>query len=36
MAIDAFEKLPSEKQDAILQTGIVIFSQKTYHDESTY
>jgi len=35
MGRDTFEKLSSEKQDVVLQAGIVEFSQKTYPDAST-
>ncbi|KNZ43494.1 TetR/AcrR family transcriptional regulator [Acetobacterium bakii] len=35
MAIDAFEKLSVERKDAILKSGIVEFSKKSYTDAST-
>lgn len=35
MGIDAFEKLPLEKRNAILQAGIAEFSRKAYSDAST-
>lgn len=33
--MDAFEKLPPEKQEAILQSGITEFSNKTFADANT-
>ena len=35
MALESFEKLPAEKQEMILNTGIRAFSKKSYRDVST-
>lgn len=35
MAFETFEKLPEEKKEVILSTGIRAFSQKSYKDVST-
>ncbi len=35
MGIEAFEKLSPEKQNSILQAGILEFSQKSFPDAST-
>ena len=35
MSFETFEKLPTEKKEYILSTGIKEFSQKSYKDVST-